>query len=177
MSDQPNVAEFVSKRIERFNRFENLCKVMADDLKEMKYQVTQYEAKVQTYEKQILLKKAEISELDETIRRRKIEAAGSLANVAGDVQRREIELVKRTAELEVRERNVKLRAAETENLLLKAEKVIGQKSAPASVPAPVVEEVVREANSPTADIEASTPAPVEAKRGRGRPKKEVAVSA
>lgn len=173
MSDQPNVAEFVSKRIERFNRFENLCKLMADDLKEMKYQVTQYEAKVQTYEKQILLKKGEIAELDETIRRRKIEAAGSLANVAGDVQRREMELVKRTAELEVRERNVKLRAAETENLLVKAEKVIGQKASPA----PVVAEPVREANAPASDTEASTPAPVEAKRGRGRPKKEVAVSA
>lgn len=169
MSDQPNVAEFVSKRIERFNRFESLCKVMAEDLKEMKYQVTQYEAKVQTYEKQILLKKAEIGGLDEAIRRRKIEAAGSLANVAGDVNRRETELVKRTAELEVRERNVKLRAAETESLLVKAEKVIGrQAQTPASVNV--------EASIPEPVIEAEAPA-LEVKRGRGRPKKGVPVSA
>ena len=163
--DQPNVAEFVSKRIERFNSFEKLCKVMADDLREMKYQVTQYEAKVQTYEKQILLKKTEIGELDETIRRRKIEATGSFNNIAGDLNRREMELVKATAELQVRERNVVNRAATAEQLISKAEKVIGRPAAP------VTESV--EAQAPVSEpVEAApeSPVPVAVKQ-RGRPRK------
>lgn len=175
--DQQNVAEFVSKRVERFNAFERLCKVMAEDLKEMKYQVTQYEAKVKTYESQILLRKSDIAELDETIRRRKIEAVGSLNSISGDLNRREIELVKSLAELKVREDNVKLRAATAESLITKAEKAIGRQ---APEPAAVA---VREANAPVSDTELSapapapTPAPVVTKRSPGRPKKGVTVNA
>lgn len=177
MSDQPNVAEFVSKRIERFNAFERLCKVMAEDLKEMKYQVTQYEAKVQTYEKQILAKKSEIVDLDEKIRQRKIEAVGSLNNIAGDLNRREIELVKAKAELHVREENVKARAAEAESLIVKAEKVISRQT---TVVAPIVEPVSLPVIALEPVIEATTPSVIvatEVKRGRGRPKKEAMVSA
>ena len=171
--DQPNVADFVSKRIERFNSFEKLCKIMADDLKEMKYQVTQYEAKVQTYEKQILLKKSEIAELDETIKRRKIEATGSFNNIAGDLNRREMDLVKKMAELQIRERNVVSRAAAAEQLISKAEKVIGRQSAePVAesvvLPAPTVEATALVSDTVEAAPEA--PAPVAVKQ-RGRPRK------
>jgi len=178
MSDQPNVVEFVSKRVERFNSFERLCKVMADDLKEMKYQVTQYEAKVQTYEKQILARKAEIAELDETIRRRKIEATGSLNNIAGDLQRREMELVKRLSELEVRERNVKARALEAEALVVKAENVINKSApvaprfAPVSIPNETLSAAAESSVAVAEPVVAESPAP-EVKRGPGRPRKEV----
>ncbi len=76
------ISTMVSKRVERFTRLAKDLASAADDLKELKYQVQQYDAKVQTFSNQILAKKAEIEVLDETIRRRKIEAAASNSNSA-----------------------------------------------------------------------------------------------
>lgn len=177
MSDTPAVAavpiaEFVGKRVERFDSLGKLCAAVALDLKEMRHQVMQYEAKVNTFINQILAKKQEIAELEEQIKRKKIEAAGSFNNFRDSLQARELVMVKREAELVIREGNVKARAQEAENLISKAERVIGKQEAKIEAPKPVAV-----APAPAPVVVAPAPAPVAEKRGPGRPKKGVPVSA
>lgn len=161
---EETVIEFVSKRVERLTALEKLVYATAADMKEMKYQVTQYDAKVRTFESQILAKKAEIVDLDEQIRRKKIEVAGSFNNLRDDLSRRELALTKALAELKVSQENTKARAAEAEALIIKAEKAIGDRqSAP---PPPKVVQLVPAAPA-TAPV-------MPEKRSPGRPRKEVA---
>lgn len=158
-----SVAEFVSKRVERLTSFERACVAMASDLKEMKYQIQQWDAKIKTNEGKILGQKEEMRDLEEQIRRKKIEVAGSFNNIRDDLQRRELALVKREAELVVRENQVKIRANTAEELINKAERVIGKQHKPE----PVVE-------APAPVVAVAVPEPVLEKRGPGRPKKEAA---
>ena len=127
---EETVVEFVSKRVERFNALEKTIVAAAADMKELKYQVMQYDAKVKTFEGQILAKKAEISNLDEQIRRKKIEVAGSFNNQRDDISRRELALTKALAELKVAQENTKSRAKTAEELIVKAELAIGRAAEP-----------------------------------------------
>lgn len=122
------VAEFVSKRLELFNSLEKVVGKVSADMKELKYQVNQYEAKVKTFEGQILAKKAEIAELDEAIRRKKIDVAGSFNNLRDDLNAREQAFIKREAELSVLEQNVRDRAEQAEALIVKAERALPKNS-------------------------------------------------
>ena len=152
-NDAQAVNQIFNKRIERLQSFDRLVGLVASDLKELKYNATQYEAKQATFEKKILAAKTEILDLDEQIRRKKIEVAGSFNNLRDDLSRREQALFKAQAELAVSQAQVKVRADEAERLIGKAEKVIG-KTAVAEVSEP-----------------AETPAEPE-KRGPGRPRKD-----
>lgn len=146
MSDQENVPAVLTKRVERLGNFLKMADVVLADMKEQKFLNGQIEAKVQTLENRILACKAEIAALDEQIRQKKIEAAGSFNSFRDDLTRREQALMKREAELLVSEQNLKARAKQAEELISKAEKAI-----------------------------APAPAPVE-KRGPGRPAKSEAVA-
>lgn len=158
MSDE-SAADFISKRLERFAALEKNCVAVASDMKELKYQLQQWEAKVETFACQILAKKAEIAELDEQIARRKVEAAGSFNNFRDDLSRREAELTKAIAELRVQQEQVKSRSSTAEYLINKAEKAIGKIRPEVIVPS-------------LAGV--GSEAPAEAKRGPGRPKSESA---
>lgn len=127
MSDA-TVGEVVSKRLEMYGSLGKLLEKVAADLKELKYQVNQYDAKVKTYEGKILAAKAEILELDEAIRQRKIEVTGSFNGIRDEHTAREEGFVKREQELSVREMNLKVRSAKIEEMMVKAEKAVGKQS-------------------------------------------------
>jgi hypothetical protein len=126
LPENPNVV--IPKRIQRLEELIHTAAFVAADLREQKYLSYQIEARVKTSENRLRALSQEIEELEEQVRRKRIEAAGSFNNFRDDLTRRELELNKRQAELEVRERNVFERSkiaedkiAQVDALLKKAE--------------------------------------------------------
>jgi chromosome segregation ATPase len=128
MAEQ-NAVVAINKRIERIDSFERLIGLMREDLKEWRYKAVQLEAENATHTKNILAKKEEIAKLEEEIRRKKIEVAGSFNNFRDDLTAREQKLTKSLAELKVREDQVKERTKAVEELMVKAEKVLPKSKA------------------------------------------------
>ena len=132
---EPTINEVVSKRVDLFEQLGKILVKCSADLKELKYQVNQYDAKVRTLEGHIMERKTTIKELDEAIRLKQIEVSGSFNSVRDSLTSREEALVKRMAELEVREQQVKSRSEQVEALMTKVEKAMPKKSEQAKVAA------------------------------------------
>lgn len=123
-----DVPAVINKRVERFNSFMKQAELVMADMKEQKYLNQQIEAKVNTCEARILAAKAELLELEEKIRQKKIEVGGSFNAIRDDLTKREVALNARVAEVEVRERTAAEKLKKADEMIDKAEKAIDSRN-------------------------------------------------
>jgi hypothetical protein len=127
VAENPNVV--IAKSVQRLDDLIRLAGAVASDLKEQRYSFMQREAKVKTFEDQILARKQLLAELDEQIRLKKVQVAGSFNTFRDELERRQQALIKAEAEVSVARKNADEKARKADEMIAQAESILNKAEA------------------------------------------------